>query len=207
VLIIVRNPPKISSPGKMNAVKGSPAPNDPNAESPTLSTHEYSVKFTSIVVMGVSGSGKSTVGALLAAELGLPFIDGDQLHPPSNRQKMAAGVPLDDADRAPWLDAIAAVLDRAPVIVACSALKRRYRDRLRAAAPTLRFIYLAAPPALLARRLAGRSHEFMPSSMLKSQLDTLEPPDADEAALTVDVDSTPQAIVERAAQWLRACGE
>ena len=102
----------------------------------------------SIILMGVSGSGKSTVGALLATRLGLPFIDGDDLHPQANKQKMAAGIPLDDADRAPWLDTVAAALARAPVVVACSALKRRYRDRLRAKAPHVQFIYLAGSPEL-----------------------------------------------------------
>ena len=109
-----------------------------------------------IVVMGVSGSGKSTVGALLAVQLGLPFIDGDDLHPAANKRKMAAGIALDDADRAPWLDAIARVLARAPAVVACSALKRRYRDRLRVAAPDLKLVYLAGSRALLAQRIAGR---------------------------------------------------
>jgi gluconokinase len=153
--------------------------------------------------MGVSGSGKSTVGKFLADELGLPFVDGDQLHPASNKQKMAAGIPLDDVDRMPWLDAVAALLAGPPIVVACSALKRRYRDRLRAAAPQLRLIYLAAPPALLAQRLAARSHEFMPPTLLESQLQTLEPPDADEAALTIDAEATPRAIVEHAAHRLR----
>jgi gluconokinase len=156
----------------------------------------------SIIVMGVSGSGKSTVGALLATRLGLPFIDGDDLHPQANKQKMAAGIPLDDADRAPWLDTIAAALARAPVVVACSALKRRYRDRLRANAPHVQFIYLAGLPDLLAQRLSTRSHEFMPPELLESQLAILEPPGSDENAFTVNIQLSPEGIVDCAVRWL-----
>jgi gluconokinase len=157
---------------------------------------------SSVVVMGVTGSGKSTVGALLAAKLHLPFTDGDDLHSTANKQKMAAGIPLDDADREPWLEAIAAVAARAPTVIACSALKRRYRERLRAGSAILPFIYLAGPAAVLAERLRARSHEFMPASLLDSQLATLEPPDPDENALTLDVRLPPKDIADRAARWL-----
>jgi len=145
-----------------------------------------------VVVMGVSGSGKSTVGAALADALGLRFVDGDSLHPAANVAKMAAGIPLDDADRAPWLDAIGQVLAAGPVVVACSALKGQYRDRLRAAAPTLQLVFLDGSRTLLASRMAARPGHFMPTSLLDSQLATLEVPGPDEHALTVDV-ATPVA--------------
>ena len=148
-----------------------------------------------IVVMGVSGSGKSTVGAAVAARMQLPFVDGDDLQPAVNKRKMASGVPLDDRERAPWLDAVAEVLTRGAVVVACSALRRRYRDRLRQAAPGLRLVYLSGRPAVLAQRLSKRSHEFMPASLLESQLATLEVPDADERALTVDIESSLEEVV------------
>jgi carbohydrate kinase (thermoresistant glucokinase family) len=137
--------------------------------------------------MGVSGSGKTTVGAALADALGLRFVDGDALHPAANVAKMAAGIPLDDADRAPWLDAIGAVLATGPVVVACSALKRAYRDRLRAAAPELQLVFLDGSRELLASRMAARPGHFMPASLLDSQLATLERPDPDEYPVTVDV--------------------
>jgi len=116
---------------------------------------------------------------------------------------MAAGIALNDADRAPWLDAIVAVLARGPVVVACSALKRRYRDRLRAGAPELRLIYLQGTRELLAGRLSARKHEFMPANLLDSQLATLEEPGSDEAVLTIDVALAPEAIVARAVAWYR----
>lgn len=145
-----------------------------------------------VVVMGVSGSGKSTVGAALADALGLRFVDGDALHPAANVAKMAAGIPLDDADRVPWLDAIGRLLAVGPAVVACSALKREYRDRLRAAAPTLQLVFLNGSRTLLASRMAARPGHFMPTSLLDSQLATLEVPGPDEHAVTVDI-ATPVA--------------
>jgi gluconokinase len=155
----------------------------------------------SIVVMGVSGSGKSTVGTLLATALGLAFVDGDDLHPAQNKKKMAAGMALDDLDRAPWLDAIAEVLARGSVVVACSALRRRYRDRLRAAVPELRLVYLRGSRELLSERVSGRKHHFMPVTLLDSQLATLEEPGVEEGALTVDVALAPEEVVARAVGW------
>ena len=141
-----------------------------------------------LVLMGVSGVGKSTVGALLAAQLGCDFAEGDELHPPRNVARMAAGVPLTDADRAPWLSAVRGWIDAhvdagSPGVITCSALKRGYRDRLRA--PGVVFVMLAADPAVIARRLADRHGHFMPPRLLGSQLEALEPPAGDEPSITV----------------------
>jgi gluconokinase len=157
---------------------------------------------TPIVIMGVSGSGKTTVGMLLAQELQMPFVDGDELHSPANKRKMADGIPLQDADRMPWLDAIAEVLRGRPTVLACSALKRKYRDILRDAAPNLRLVYLCGSKTLLAQRLAARSHEFMPPRMLESQMQTLEPPQADENALMLNIESPPGQIMKSVASWI-----
>jgi carbohydrate kinase (thermoresistant glucokinase family) len=148
-----------------------------------------------VVIMGVSGSGKTTVGAALADALGMRFVDGDSLHPEANVARMAAGIPLDDADRAPWLDAIGTVLASGPVVVACSALKRVYRDRLRAAAPTLELVFLEGSRQVLAPRMTARPGHFMPPSLLESQLATLEPPTPDEHPLTVDISASVAEIV------------
>lgn len=157
-----------------------------------------------IVVMGVSGSGKSVVGTLLARRLAVPFCEGDELHPAANVAKMKAGHPLDDHDRAPWLDRIAAWIadQRGGGVVSCSALKRAYRDRLRrgqTVAPT--FVLLDPPRAVLARRLAGRTGHFMPASLLDSQLATLERPAPDGHALRLTRDEDPEAIVDAIVAW------
>jgi gluconokinase len=160
----------------------------------------------SVVVMGVSGCGKSSVGAALAARLGLAFRDADALHAPEAVAKMARGVPLDDADRGPWLDRVGAVLadgaaHPAGVVVACSALKRAYRDRLRRAAPGVRFVFLDGDAATLAQRLRARTDHYMPPALLASQLATLEPPGPDEGdAVRVAVDAPLARVVEHAAQ-------
>lgn len=157
-----------------------------------------------MVVMGVSGCGKSSVGEALGALLGIPYFDGDDLHPAENVAKMAAGVPLTDADRWPWLDRVAAVLaERAPVIVGCSALKRAYRDRIRAGAGgPVRFVHLAGSRAVIEDRMTARTGHFMPAALLDSQFATLEPPGPDEA-LTLDVALPVAVIAARAADWLR----
>jgi gluconokinase len=156
-----------------------------------------------VVVMGVSGTGKSTVGRALADALGVPFVEGDDLHPPANVAKMAAGIPLTDADRAPWLDLVAARLAGTPAVVACSALRRIYRDRLRSEAPDLALVFLHGTREVLAARMTERPGHFMPTSLLDSQLATLEPPAPDENALAMDVVLTPAEIVASAVTWLR----
>lgn len=151
-----------------------------------------------IVVMGVSGSGKSTVGAALAQRLGVPFGDADDLHPPANVAKMAAGVPLDDTDRRPWLEAVGAWLAQRAGrggVMSCSALKVAYRDQLRTHAPRTAFVHLHGSRDVIARRQSDRPGHFMPSSLLDSQFDTLEPLGSHEAGLVVDVDQDVDAIV------------
>lgn len=160
-----------------------------------------------VVLMGVTGAGKSTVGTLLAQRLGLSFRDADEFHPPANVAKMSRGTPLTDEDRWPWLDAIGAHLAAHRVggcVVTCSALKRIYRDRLRAAAPGLRFIHLQGDMALVAARQAARQGHFMPPSLVASQFATLEPPAPEEGVIALDVAAPPEAIVRRA---LAALGE
>ena len=151
--------------------------------------------------MGVCGSGKSLIGAQLARELDVEFVEGDGLHPPENVQRMAAGIPLTDDDRRGWLIAIATRLREAKragvgLVVSCSALKRRYRDLLRSNGDVdVRFVYLAGSQALLAERLANRRGHFMPPSLLDSQLAILEEPSPDERAWACDISQAPQAIV------------
>ncbi len=142
-----------------------------------------------VVVMGVSGSGKSTVGLALAERLGVPFADADDLHPAANVAKMAAGHPLDDDDRRPWLELIGRWLADHPDggVVACSALKRAYRDGIRAHAADAVFLHLDGAHEVIARRQAGRPGHFMPASLLDSQFETLEPLGVDEAGVVVDV--------------------
>ncbi|ONK16107.1 gluconokinase [Streptomyces sp. MP131-18] len=160
-----------------------------------------------VVVMGVSGTGKSTVGALLADAFEVPYAEADAFHPEANIAKMSSGVPLDDADRKPWLDAIGAwAADRTGRggVVSCSALKRAYRDRLRAAATGLFFVHLAADRALIAERLARRHDHFMPGALLDSQFAALEPLQADELGIEVAVTAAPEAVAARAAAALSA---
>jgi len=160
-----------------------------------------------IVVMGVSGCGKSTVGAALAEALGLRFVEGDELHPSRNVALMAAGTPLTDADRQDWLKAVAATLAAAPadgVVVSCSALKRSYRDLLRVSAPDLQLVHLHGAPALLAQLLQARKGHYMPASLLQSQFDTLEAPGADECVYSANVEQAPSLLVAQLLHRLRA---
>jgi gluconokinase len=150
--------------------------------------------------MGVAGAGKSTVGAALARALGVEFVEGDGYHPQANRNRMAAGIPLTDEDRAGWLQALAARLRHAHangegVVLACSALKRAYRDVLRDGGGVLRYIFLDGDRSMLAERLVSRQGHFMPASLLDSQLATLQRPAADEGAWTYDAAHAPDEIV------------
>ncbi|TFW15710.1 gluconokinase [Duganella callida] len=152
--------------------------------------------------MGVSGCGKSTVGQALAEHHGVPFAEGDQFHPAANVAKMSAGMPLDDDDRAGWLLALQARIREARqqgtgLVVSCSALKRRYRDLLRAGDPALRFAHLSGPKELIAARMAARVDHYMPTSLLDSQFRDLEPLQPDEAGITLDIESPPAVLVER----------
>ena len=156
---------------------------------------------TILVIMGVSGSGKTTIATLLAKKLGWVFRDGDEFHPAANVEKMKSGMPLTDEDRRPWLEAIARFIDEelargTKTIVTCSALKRRYRDIIIDGRKGVRLIYLKGEKALLERRLAQRHGHFMPSSLLKSQFDALEEPGLEENPLIVSVDATPDQTVD-----------
>ena len=151
-----------------------------------------------IVVMGVSGCGKSSVGQALAEALGARFIDGDDLHPEANKAKMAAGIPLNDDDRWPCLDSVAAALAEGDTVVACSALKRVYRERIGAGAPGTAFVHLHGSRELLAQRMGARPNHFMPISLLDSQLNTLELLAADEPGHTYDIAAPVDQLVAAA---------
>lgn len=159
-----------------------------------------------LVVMGVTGVGKTTLGMALAGRFRLEFIDADDLHPKANVDKMRSGTPLNDTDRVPWLDLVGKQLLNAEngVVIACSALKRKYRDRILSAAPGTVFVHAAGDRELIAERLNGRKGHYMPPSLLASQLATLEPLEADEPGLTVDIKGAPQDVVEDIYQRLLA---
>jgi gluconokinase len=161
-----------------------------------------------LVIMGVSGSGKTTISALLAARLGWELADADSFHSAANVQKMQSGVPLTDEDRWPWLHAIAAWIDATRRagrrgIVACSALKRSYREILLDGRPDVRLVYLQGDAKLIGRRMAKRHGHFMPAELLQSQFDTLEEPGPDENAIVVSVDAAPEAMAARILTELR----
>lgn len=158
--------------------------------------------MTALVLMGVAGCGKTSVGQALSALLSIPYIDGDDLHPAANVAKMAAGQPLTDADRWPWLDACGATLAQGNVILGCSALKRAYRDRLRRAG-NVRFIHLSGPRDLIAARMAQRTGHYMPLSLLDSQFAALEPPTPDEPAITASIDQPTATIAAAIAAHLK----
>lgn len=165
-----------------------------------------------IIVMGVSGSGKTSIGETLAKAFSLRFLEGDQLHPPANVEKMSKGIPLTDDDRMPWLELIGQQMASAlgngeGIIVSCSALKRIYRDRLReAVGGNLFFVYLEGSKELLTDRMGHRTGHFMPTSLLESQLATLEVPSGEVGVVTVDIDDTIEAIAEAARKKLALLG-
>lgn len=151
-----------------------------------------------VVVMGVSGSGKSTVGAALAQRLRVPFADADDFHPDANIAKMSAGEALNDDDRLPWLDSIGRWLadHSSGGVMSCSALKRAYRDQLRDHCADVEFLHLSGTPDVIGRRQASRPGHFMPASLLKSQFDTLEPLAADERGVAIDVAQNIDSIID-----------
>jgi beta-N-acetylhexosaminidase len=160
-----------------------------------------------IIVMGVSGCGKTTIGDLVARELGVPFLDGDSLHPVENVAKMAAGTPLTDEDRWPWLATVGSELAKAGdggMVLACSALRLSYRDAVRQQAPDTVFLHLHGSKEVLGQRLKGRSGHFMPPALLDSQLATLEPLAADEAGVVVDIAAPIQQAVAEAVAGITA---
>ncbi|MFI2372569.1 gluconokinase [Streptomyces sp. NPDC018833] len=163
-----------------------------------------------VVVMGTAGTGKTTIGRLLAERLDVPYAEGDDFHPEPNIAKMSAGVPLDDSDREPWLDAIGQwAHGRAGLggVVSSSALKRAHRDRLRSAAPDAVFLHLTGDRELIELRMRQRKGHFMPAELLESQFATLQPLERDEAGIAVDAGGTPEEVTERALAALRRLGQ
>lgn len=153
-----------------------------------------------VIIMGIQGSGKTTIGELLAQRLGVPFVDGDTLHSTKNKEWMASGRALSDAQRLPWLHAVGeslALANGSGIVVACSALKRSYRDLLREHAPRLLTVFAHGDIDLIQTRIAARRHDYMPPSLLPTQLEDLEEREDDEPGLTVDIEQTPEQIVER----------
>jgi len=156
-----------------------------------------------IVVMGVTGCGKTTVGAALAESLGIEFIDSDDLHPESNKKKMSSGTPLTDADRKPWLQEVSKVLQKhESVVVACSALKKSYRSTILSGAPTTKFVHLSGTKELIFARLSERSHHFMPIGLLDSQFETLEPLSEAECGKVFDISKPIDEIVREVVLWI-----
>ena len=166
-------------------------------------------KAVVLVAMGVSGAGKTTLGELLAKRLGWPFKEGDELHPPANIAKMKSGQPLNDADRAPWLEAIGAWIDRwlaagQSGVISCSALKRAYRDSIDAGRPQVRFVFIDLDEATIAERLKRRKGHYWPPELLHSQFEALEPPTPDEPVIRVDGHTSREEQVEKVAAALAA---
>lgn len=161
-----------------------------------------------VIVMGVAGCGKSTVGAGIADKMTATYLDGDDLHPPENIEKMSAGQPLTDADRAPWLDSVGDMLASwtPPILVGCSALKRAYRDRIRAKVPDAIFLHLAGDRSVIEARMGERKGHFMPTSLLDSQFADLEPLGADERGVAIDIDQPLGEVISQGIEALEAAG-
>ena len=156
-----------------------------------------------IVVMGVTGCGKTTVGFALAEKLGITFIDSDDLHSDENKRKMSSGTPLNDSDRQPWLQAVSNTLqNHEKIVVACSALKKSYREKILVGAPTTQFIHLVGSQELITARLSERSHEFMPVELLDSQFQTLEPLKQSEGGKAIEISQSIEEIVDEITAWL-----
>ena len=156
-----------------------------------------------IVVMGVTGCGKTTVGFALAEKLGITFIDSDDLHSDENKRKMSSGTPLNDSDRQPWLQAVSNTLQSyEKIVVACSALKKSYREKILVGAPTTQFIHLVGSQELITARLSERSHEFMPIELLDSQFQTLEPLKQSEGGKAIEISQSIEEIVDEITAWL-----
>jgi gluconokinase len=176
-----------------------------------MAKEEVSSAPTVVLVLGVSGSGKSTVGSMLAGRLGWPYAEADDFHPTANRQKMAAGHALTDEDRWPWLETIAEWMDNriaagSSAVVTCSALKRSYRELLRVGRPEIRLVYLQGSRELISSRLMARQGHFFPAQLLETQFATLEEPVADEHPYVVPVGGTPEAIVDEILRQLELSG-
>ena len=163
------------------------------------------MRTLSLVIMGVAGCGKSTLAALVASELGLQLVEGDDHHPAHNRQKMRAGIPLTDEDRAGWLDSLVQLLRDNPggQVVTCSTLRRRYRDRLRAAVPDLRFVHLEIEPEEALRRVSSRGSHFFGPGLVESQFATLESPAQETGVLCLPAVDPPEELAAQVATWLR----
>ena len=179
----------------------------PPAVSQSVGVEGHPAQPQHVVIMGVSGSGKTTLAEQLHGRLGWPYAEADDFHPQANLDKMAAGVPLDDQDRSPWLKAIRDWLTRQAhsgncTIVTCSALKFAYRDVLREAEGRVRFVHLTADPAVIDERMSRRSGHFMPAALLPSQLATLQPLEDDEDGITVVVDVAPALVADRVIEAL-----
>ncbi len=168
--------------------------------SPDQHPDQATIQMDPVYLMGVSGCGKTVIGSQLAEKLGGTFIDGDDLHPATNKEKMAAGIALNDEDRYPWFEAIHQSIsntEQRPVIVACSALKRYYRDLLREGFQHAVFVYLEGDFDLIMSRIQKRDHEYMPSGLLRSQFETLEVPAGDERVITVNIEGSVNDITEQ----------